>query len=362
MNQEIYDNYTHAGHPTSFSAPGALKNHYGNRYGTRPILETLQHSDAYTSHREYHKPRVTNPFYIYRKRQQIQMDLIDVSRLKQANKGTTFILVAIDSFTKKAWARPLVTKSAKDTLPAVRSIIESMGEEKPETIFFDRGPEFVNRIVRLYLQEKNIKFIHPSSEKKAAIIERFNKTLQGLIYRYLTQNQTETYLNRLGFLMISYNSRRHRTVKMAPEDAELPERQHLVLAAHNAHYTKIAGKRKKPKYAVGERVLVKNLPSNRFHRGYHPTFNSEQFEIVSVKTNMPIPMYILKSLNTNEIIEGGFYAEELQPIKGDVFKVETVLGKRRRGGKNQILVKWVGFNDTHNSWIDEGNVAHTFQS
>lgn len=141
MIQEIHDNYVYPSHSTAFSAPGTLKNYYGalNRYGARPILETLQHIDAYTSHREYHKPRVTNPFYVYKKRQQVQMDLIDISRLKADNGGVRFLLTAIDSFTKKAWVRTLTSKAAKDSLPAIRSIIESMGAEKPETIFFDRG-------------------------------------------------------------------------------------------------------------------------------------------------------------------------------------------------------------------------------
>ena len=147
---------------------------------------------------------------------------------------------------------------------------------------------------------------------------------------------------------------------MTPAEAELPENQARVLNAHNEHFTKIAGKRKKPKYKVGERVLVKSLPSNRFHRGYQQSFNTEQFEIEEVKTNMPIPMYILKSLNNQEVIEGGFYAEELQPIKGDVFKVETVLGERVRRGKKQILVKWVGYNETHNQWIDATNVVENY--
>lgn len=156
--------------------------------------------------------------------------------------------------------------------------------------------------------------------------------------------------------------RKHRTIGMTPHEAELPENQQRVLAAHNEHYTKIASKRKKAKYSVGERVLVKSLPSNRFHRGYQQSFNTEQFEIVDVKTNMPIPMYILKSLDKDDVIEGGFYAEELQPIKGDVFKVEAVLKKRKYRGRKQIFVKWVGFDDTHNQWIDETDVVEKYQN
>ena len=155
--------------------------------------------------------------------------------------------------------------------------------------------------------------------------------------------------------MQTYNNRRHRTIKMTPREAEMSENQKLVLSAHNDHYTKIASKRKKPKHAVGEHVLVKSLPTNRFHRGYDRSFRDEHFEIVEVKTNMPIPMYILKSLNTNDIIEGAFYAEELQEVKGNVFKIEKVLRRRKHKGKNQIFVKWLGWDDSHNSWIDADN-------
>jgi hypothetical protein len=360
MNQEIYDNYTTPGHPTAFSSPGNLKRHYENRYGTKPILDTLQHIDTYTTHREFKKPRVSNPFYMYEKRQQVQIDLIDMARIKKYNKGVTFILTAIDNFTKMAWARQLTNKSAAQTLPAIRSILEAMGE-KPKSIFCDSGKEFKNTLVHTYLRHEGVQIIHAKSEKKAPIVERFNKTIQGLIYRYLTKNQTETFTDKLQHLMHTYNTRKHNTIKMTPHDAEKPENQQRLLAVHNERYTKIGAKRKKPKYSVGTRVLVKNLPENRFHRGYHQSFRLEQFEIVEVNTRMPIPMYKLKSLNKNDVIEGGFYAEELQEIKGDVFKVEKVLKKRKYRGKTQLFVRWVGFDQTHDSWIDEEDVVERFR-
>lgn len=203
--------------------------------------------------------------------------------------------------------------------------------------------------------------VHPNSEKKAAIVERFNKTLQGLIYRFLTENQTERFHHDLPNLVHTYNNRKHRSLKyMTPFEAEQDVNQARVLAAHNEHYTKMANKRKKPKYKVGERVLIKSLPTNRFHRGYHQSFRLEQFEIVEVKTNMPIPMYVLKSLDKDDVIAGAFYAEELQPIKGNVYKIQ-VLGERTRKGKKQLLVKWVGFDDSHNRWINEEDVVRDFR-
>jgi hypothetical protein len=71
MIQEIYDNYVNPQHATAFSSPGNLKRIYQNRFGTKPINESLKHIDSYVTHREYKKPRVTNSFFLYRKRQQV---------------------------------------------------------------------------------------------------------------------------------------------------------------------------------------------------------------------------------------------------------------------------------------------------
>jgi len=360
MLQEVHDNYLTPGHPTAFSAPNNVQTFYDRKYGVKPILDTLQHIDAYTLHREIHKPRVTNPFYVYKKRQQVQMDLIDVSGLEEENGGVTFLILGIDVFTKYIWVRQLQAKSAVKVLAAIRNIVSEMGE-KPESIFFDRGKEFVNKLVTTYLHKQGIRKIHPSSEKKAAVVERCNRTLQGMIYKFLAHNQTRTYRNDLPDLVASYNLRRHRTIKMSPTQAEMEVNQPQVFQAHHDHYTEILRKRKKPKYAVGTIVFIGTL-ANKFHRGYQQTFNFEYFEIVRVNTAMPIPMYFLKSLNDGEVLKGGFYAEELQPVQGsEVYKVDTVLDKRRRGGRNQLFVAWRGFDDTHNSWIDESLVTDDYR-
>ena len=52
--------------------------------------------------------------------------------------------------------------------------------ERPQQVFFDKGKEFDNNAVHNYLTKLNINFIHPPADTKAAIAERFNKTLQGL--------------------------------------------------------------------------------------------------------------------------------------------------------------------------------------
>ena len=56
----------------------------------------------------------------------------------------------------------------------------------------------------------------------------------------------------------------------------------------------------------------------------------------------------LKDLNGEEI-KGSFYEQELQKTTQEMFRIEKVI--RRKGDKS--LVKWVGYSDKFNSWIDK---------
>ena len=102
--KNIPEEYITPGHVVAFSAPANIKRSSHPNLQKEEIAKVLQSVDAYTLHREYKKPRTRNPFYLNRKRQQIQLDLIDVSHLKRYNffngKQVTFLLAAIDGFTK----------------------------------------------------------------------------------------------------------------------------------------------------------------------------------------------------------------------------------------------------------------------
>lgn len=363
---DLATQYTLPGHPIAFSSPGNIKR---SKYATnsKKIMQTLNKTDSYTLHREYHKPKTRNPFYVYQKRQQIQMDLIDIRGLRRTNNNVTFLLVAIDCFTKYAWVEPMKRKTAIASLAAIKAILQKIlgtnhgnetTSEKPKCIFFDKGTEFTNKLVMTFLKQEGIKTIHPSSDLKASIAERFNRTFQDLLYRHNTDKQTTRYIDALEDLLHTYNNRGHRTLKyLTPYEAEKDNNQEKVLNALMTHYGSI--RRKPIKYNVGQRVRIKTL-GDHFARGYHQRFSNEQFVIVSINTRMPIPMYILKSLNDNEIVKGGFYSEEIQPIDGDEFKIEKVLKKRRNNGTIEYFVKWQGFNAAHNSWITSKDITKNY--
>ena len=50
-------------------------------------------------------------------------------------------------------------------------------------------------------------------------------------------------------------------------------------------------------------------------------------------------------------MQDSFYEQEPQKTKQDIFRIEKII--RQQG--NTSLVKWLGYNDSFNSWVDNKN-------
>ncbi|XP_051173479.1 uncharacterized protein LOC127289537 [Leptopilina boulardi] len=81
--------------------------------------------------------------------------------------------------------------------------------------------------------------------------------------------------------------------------------------------------------------------------GYTPNWTTEIFTIDVVNNTEPTT-YLLKDYQNNPVA-GNFYQQELAPANNpDIYLVEKVIKKRG----NKIYVKWLGFDNSHNSWIE----------
>ena len=107
---------------------------------------------------------------------------------------------------------------------------------------------------------------------------------------------------------------------------------------------------KDPKFKVGDHVRISKC-KNIFAKGYVPNWSEEIFVISKIKNTVPWT-YVLNHLNGEEII-GTFYEKELQASKQREFRVEKVI--KRKGDK--IYVKWNGYDNSFNSWIDKKDIV-----
>lgn len=106
------------------------------------------------------------------------------------------------------------------------------------------------------------------------------------------------------------------------------------------------------KFQVRDKVRI-SVKKHIFEKGYTPNFSTEVFTVQKVLPTTPIT-YILEDYQ-NQTIKGCFYKEELIKTKvPDIFLVEKII--KKRGNKN--YVKWYGFDDTHNSWIEDTEIIN----
>ena len=68
------------------------------------------------------------------------------------------------------------------------------------------------------MKEHNIRFFTTHNKTKASIVERFNRTLKGKMWKYFTANNTLRYIDILQKLIKSYNHSRHHSIGMRPVD------------------------------------------------------------------------------------------------------------------------------------------------
>ena len=78
-----------------------------------------------------------------------------------------------------------------------------------------------------------------------------------------------------------------------------------------------------------------------------PNWSEEIFIIKKIK-NTVLWTYVINDLNGEEII-GTFYENELQKTDQKEFRIEKVL--KKKGDK--LYVKWRGYDNSFNSWIDK---------
>lgn len=181
---------------------------------------------------------------------------------------------------------------------------------RPIYIQSDKGREFDNRIVKEYFKKMGIQYKTTKDPvTKAAICERFIRTIKSIIYKYFTYFDTSSYVDVIESILCVYNSRKHSTIGMSPNDVN--EKNVLnVWKFMNKHKTERSFEQK-AKYKVGDFVRVAN-PKKVFEKGYKPKWSTEIFTVEKCINRSPT-IFRLKDCD-GECINGNFYAEEIQKV------------------------------------------------
>jgi transposase InsO family protein len=200
------------------------------------------------------------------------------------NDGYKYLLTVIDVFSKYAWVRPLRSKSGNDVASAFKDIMDG-GKRSPRLVWSDKGKEFYNKNV-----ESLVTLYSTENEEKSCVVERFNRTLKGIMFKYFTANNTYRYIDVIQEMVDLYNNTKHRSIKMTPVEASNPENEsqvYLNLYDDVIHDTQ---EWPKPKFSVGDRVRI-TKKHTVFKKSYLPLWTEELF-VVSERYSILIRLHI----------------------------------------------------------------------
>lgn len=302
---------------------------------------------TYTLHKPMRRRFQTRMYRVAGPNQLWQMDLLEMIPYARVNNSYRYILTCIDVFSRYARAEPLKAKDANSVGRAIENMFKS--GIRPHQVQTDLGKEFYNKTVRTIFLKHKIKHYSVHSQFKAALVERFNRTLREKLNRYFTHQGNKIWIKVLSDIIDTYNKTPHRGInKRRPIDIydtndidnwlEQEERRH-------------ANRKIKP-HPINSFVRISRISTSPFRKNFNQNWSEEVFQINAIdKRDRPL-MYVLKDIN-GEIIQGKFYHEEIQVISDQptIYRIEKVIKTRGKGKHKQYLVKWLNYDNSHNSWI-----------
>lgn len=278
----------------------AVEDETGEKMKMEKMKDFLSEEDAYTLHKPAGVRFSRNRVFVTKPLKQFQADLCDIQALAEHNDWYRYLLTVIDVFSKKAYARALKKKTAGEVVEAFESVFQE--SQIPEKLQTDTGKEIFNKIFEALMKKYGIVHFKTASNLKASVVERFNCTLKGRMWRYFTAHNTRRYLDVLPDLLKGYNRSFHSSIKMAR--AEVTSENALQVFRHlYGTFSSRHGQKVRMKFKKGDLVRISKL-RGVFDKKYDQSFTDEVFTVTGRIARTP-PVYKLQDYD-REPIEGSF--------------------------------------------------------
>ena len=245
-----------------------------------------------------------------------QMDLMDMSKVGKisGNKGHNWLLNVVDVYSRHAWSVPIKRKSANLVNVALLEIISNVGKF-PTNINHDDGNEFKGDVKRTLIKENVKQWISEKDDiNKNAIVERFNRTLRGLLKRYWTMTGKHNFINVIDDLIYNYNHTTHGAFKDLYTPQEVYDGKHFNI------FRRLEDNEKEIKEGDLVRLMIKK---GVFSKSDDPKWSKEIYEVVERVKNR----YKVRN-SLGDIIKRKYKENELLVISG-VDKVVLDSGEKK---------------------------------
>lgn len=244
------------------------------KYTKKQIKEVLQKQEAYqintsTKRISYHP--------ITGKENSYQADITFYDQYSKYNAGYTAILVFIEITTRKAFCYAIKNKTKAEIVSVFKTFLEDA--VKVDILTTDQGSEFTSKSFIKAVSDAGITqyFSEVGDKTQMGKVERFNRTLRDMITRYMTAHNTVVWYKVLPDLVSNYNSSKHASIGVAPNEVDSSKAEVIRKAESNRQRK---SHEEFLKFKVGDRVRVQN-DRGLFDKGSQ-TFSSDIYTIKSI--------------------------------------------------------------------------------
>lgn len=321
------------------------------------VKDFLNSQITYSLHKRVVRKFHRNKIVVSNINEYCYMDLIDFIQYKNENNGYSYILCAIDGFTRFAMCTALKNKQATSIRDAIAVMFPI---EQPSNIMTDNGGEF-HGVVRDWCRQNEVNLITVKDEViKCSMVERLIRTLKAKIGKIFTSRGNHKWIDVLSDITSAYNRSYHSSIKMKPIDVTYQHRKQLLKTLYGVeNVLDLLPTVEHPKLKQNQPVrLVK--PRSVFEKSYLPRHTEEIFHITGTATKHNRPMYTVED-KKKDPITGKFYKNELNIVREEAdpyFRIEYIVDTRTRKGVKEIKVHWLHYPSAFDSWISASEVRN----
>lgn len=289
--------------------------------------------------------------------QRWQADLIDMSSNPATLKRITmkWILVCVDVFSRKLWARALPTKEVSNVANAYQDIVNEVGVA-PTNLDTDNGGEF-GKTFDKSVDEVNHYRALVGDHRALGVVDSTIRTFKELVFKYITAEKN--WAEDLQALVKNMNSRKRETLfNFSPNEVVKDQEVQALIATKNSLIREkmLEQKKDEPPFKEGDMVRIP-AQQGKFKRGFKKQMTDKQYPITKVNAKS-IEVDVdgkKRRFLFNEVLEGGV------ALTQDTYEVEKVLDETRiitrdRKKVKQFLVKFKGYDTPE--WTDEGDIIN----
>ncbi|KAL3110838.1 hypothetical protein niasHT_014776 [Heterodera trifolii] len=277
----------------------------------------------------------------------VQADLADFQALSRKNSGYRYLLLAVDVLSRRMFGSPVKSKRPADVKRAFEEVFGQM-PKLPETLYTDRGLEFLAKPMKEFFAENGIKKYETSSKKKAAVAERAIRTLKTRLYKYFSANNTSAWVDVLPKFLSAINNSVCRATGLRPNEISDVNAREVWKRVYGEG---VVPADKRPKFKAGETVRIPE-PKHIFEKGYIPNYSDHVYTVDEARSTNP-QHYLLKDYYGTKL-KRKFYLPEITKVQVDentMYRIEKKYKERMRDGKKEILVKFIGFPEKY--WVTD---------